>query len=84
MKNLKTIGLVIGAFITGVIATLAILYIFVLPNMATEIGVFATENAMRAYDVGYADGKNETDNFEKWFDEETIEFVENYEYKFIK
>lgn len=83
-KNLKTVGLAICAFVAGIVATLTILYKFVLPNMAMEIGVFANEGAMRAYEVGYNDGQNGTDNFSNWFDDELVETVNNYEYKFIK
>ena len=32
-KNIRTIDLAIGTFVAGVVATLAILYIFVLPDM---------------------------------------------------
>ena len=83
-KNMRTVGLAIGAFVAGVVATLAILYIFVLPDMAMDIGVFANESAIRAYEVGYNDGQNSTDNFNNWFDDEVVETVNNYEYKFIK
>lgn len=83
-KNIRTVGLTIGAFVAGVVATLAILYIFVLPDMTMDIGVFANEGAMRAYEVGYNDGQNGTDNFSNWFDDEVVETVNNYEYKFIK
>ena len=83
-KNMRTVVLAIGAFVAGVVATLAILYIFVLPDMAMDIGVFANEGAIRAYEVGYNDGQNGTDNFSNWFDDEVVETVNNYEYKFIK
>ena len=83
-KNMRTVGLAIGAFVAGVVATLAILYIFVLPDMAMDIGVFANEGAIRAYEVGDNDGQNGTDNFNNWFDDEVVETVNNYEYKFIK
>ena len=84
-KNLKTVGLTIGAFVTGVVATLAILYIFVVPDIAEEIGVFANEGAIRAYQVGYNDGRDEYGSkLADRFDYEIIEKVCNYEYKFIK
>ena len=66
-KNMRTVGLAIGAFVAGVVATLAILYIFILPDMTMDI-----------------DGQNGTDNFNNWFDDEVVETVNNYEYKFIK
>ena len=84
MKNLKTISKIVGGFVAGVVTTLVVLYIIVLPNIAKEIGIFANESAMRAYEVGYSDGENNTDNFNYWFNDETIEAVKNYEYKFIK
>ena len=66
-KNMRIVGLAIGAFVAGVVATLAILYIFILPDMTMDI-----------------DGQNGTDNFNNWFDDEVVETVNNYEYKFIK
>ena len=45
---------------------------------------YTNEGAIRAYEVGYNDGQNGTDNFNNWFDDEVVETVNNYEYKFIK
>ena len=45
---------------------------------------YTNEGAIRAYEVGYNDGQNGTDNFNNWFDDEVVEMVNNYEYKFIK
>lgn len=83
-KRIKTIGLCVGAFIAGVVLTLLIIWVFILPDAMMDFSMLANEGAINSYIAGYNDGENGTNNFDKWFDEDLIEALKNYDYKYIK
>lgn len=83
-KRIKTVGLYVGAFIAGVVLTLLVIWVFILPDAIMDFSMLANEGAINSYIAGYNDGENGTNNFDKWFDKDLIETLKNYDYKYIK
>ena len=83
-KRIKTIGLCVGALIAGVVLTLLVIWVFILPDAMMDFSMLANEGAINSYIAGYNDGENGTNNFDKWFDKDLIEALKNYDYKYIK
>lgn len=83
--KLKMIVLAITMFVAGIAATCAVGRFVVLPNLAYDISKFAYEGATNAYQAGYIDGTNQdTTMYDTYFDEELMEELNNWEYKYIK
>ena len=84
MKNVKIISSVVIAFVLGIITSLVFVRQFVMPELAMDIAKFGYDSAVSAYQIGHADGKNNSfELYEEYFTDEMNQ-VSEWDYKYIK
>lgn len=81
----KMIVLSIIMFVAGIAAAWMAGRFIMLPDLAKDISKVAYEIAGNAYQVGYTDGTNQnSDMYDTYFDEDEMEELSHWEYKYIK
>ena len=81
----KMIVLAVAMFVIGIVATCMFIRIFMLPDLAKDIGKFGLESSREAYVYGFFDGAQKSDDcYNAFLDGEQFEEIDNWEYKYIK
>lgn len=82
--KMKTIVVSITMFVAGIVAACAIGRFIILPDLAKDFSKLAYEGAVTSYQAGYIDGVNgSTDMYDTYFNEETMDELNEWEYKYI-
>ena len=83
--KMKMIVLSIAMFVAGIAATCMIGKFVIMPGIAMDISKLAYEGALNAYEVGYTDGAQKSSvGYDIYFNEEVMDEINNWEYKYIK
>ena len=83
--KMKIIVLSIIMFVAGIAATYMVGRFVIMPDLAKDISKFAYEGAANAYEAGFTDGAHHDDSMWKiYFNEDVMDEINNWEYKYIK
>ena len=83
--KMKMIVLSIVMFVAGIAATCMIGRFIIMPDIAMDISKLAYEGAVNAYQVGYTDGApKSSDGYDIYLNEEVMDEINSWEYKYIK
>lgn len=82
--KIKMIALSIAMFIAGIAVACTIGRFVIMPDIAKDISKFGYETSLNGYKAGVIDCTNKnTDMYEIYFDEDVMEEINNWEYKYI-
>lgn len=82
--KIKMIVLSIAMFIAGIAVACAIGRFVIMPDIAKDISKFGYETSLNGYQAGVIDGTNKnTDMYEIYFNEDAMEEINNWDYKYI-
>ena len=82
--KMKMIILSIAMFVAGIASACAIGRFVIMHDIAKDISKFGYETALNGYQAGVIDATNKnTYMYEIYFDEDTMEEINSWEYKYI-